>query len=285
MSETAALPLGEEIEPEPALAAPAPPPASPLAAAGPLRLAWRALLIDERAYGEVLRRQRPLRVGALALLGILGIVLAARVVGLGLNWLTSPQLDRVQAILSDFITGLPWYSDQVRQAPAFAAEFRRQYFLTWEGLRSLLGIQTPASTALWAGVTLLDTLLTWLFYGTLAHWTARWLGGAGRWSQTLGTLALAYAPLLLLTIETVPGAALPFSLLFLLMLVGKYQALKSAHGLTPPYALAAVLLPYLLAGLLLLAALLFGSAFGLEQLPFFDQAVETIRTAFSLGRF
>ena len=288
MSESAAIPLGEEIEPEaaPVLVLPPPPvPDSPLADAGPLRLAWRALLIDERAYAEIIQRARPLREGALALLWILGIVLVARLIGLGLNWLTSPQLGRVEALLRNFITGLPWYTEQVRLSPTFAGQFSQQYFLTWEGLRALLGIQTPAGTALWAGVTLLDTLLFWLVYGTLAHWTARWLGGAGRWTQTLAALALAYAPLLLLTVETIPGAGLPLGLLFLLMLVGKYQALKCAHGLTPAYALAAALLPYLLAGLLLLAALLFGSAFGLEQLPFFDQAVEAIRTAFSLWRY
>ena len=121
MSEAAALPIGEEIEPEAAPVILLPPP--PLAAAGPLRLAWRALLIDERAYAEIVRRARPLREGALALLWVLGIVLGTRLVGLGLNWLTSPQLERVQAILRDFITGLPWYSEQVRQSPAFAGEF------------------------------------------------------------------------------------------------------------------------------------------------------------------
>jgi len=180
----------------------------------------------------------------------------------------------VQAILRDFITGLPWYSEQVRQSPAFAGEFGQQYFLIWEGLRALLGIQTPASTALWAGVTLLDTLLFWLFYGTLAHWTARWLGGAGRWTQTLGALALAYAPLLLLTIEMIPGARLPLGLLFLLMLAAKYLALKVTHGLGTPQTLFVLAAPYLVVAIVVALVALYGGAYGLEQIPYFSDALK-----------
>jgi hypothetical protein len=260
-------------------------PAPPLAAdAHPLHLAWRALLLDERAYIAVAGHAKPLQRGFVALLWVLGIVLLARLIGFGFNWLTTPRLERIEELLRDFITGLPWYAEQVRQAPAFAAQFTQNYYLTWEGLRALLGIQTPTSMSVWVGVTLLDTLMLWLIYGTLAHWTARWLGGQARWSQTLGMLVLAYAPLLLTMIEMIHGAALPLGLLFLLMLIGKYQAIKSAHGLAPGYALAAVLLPYLLASLLLMAALLFGAALGLEQLPIFDQAVAAVRSVLDSWR-
>jgi hypothetical protein len=216
------------------------------------------------------------------LLWILGIVLLARLIGFGLNWLTTPRLERIEALLQEFIVGLPWYAEQVRQAPGFAAQFAQNYYLTWEGLRALLGIQTPASVGAWVGVTVLDTLLAWLVYGTLAHWSARWLGGAGRWSQTMGAIALAYAPLLLTVIEMIPGAALPLSLLFLAMLVGKYQALKCVHRLATGYTLAAVLLPYLLGLLLLMALALFGGAYGLEQIPYINQAIEALRAAFGL---
>jgi hypothetical protein len=252
--------------------------------AHPLRLAWRALLLDEHAYAAVAAHAKPLQRGFVVLLWILGSVLLARLIGFGFNWLTTPRLERIEGLLREFVTGLPWYAEQVRQMPAFAAQFGQTYYLTWEGLRALLGIQTPASTGLWAGITLLDTLLAWLIFGTLAHWTARWLDGTGRWSQTLGALALAYAPLLLTVIEMIPGAALPLSLLFLLMFIGKYQALKSVHGLSPGYTLAAVLLPYLLASLLLLAVLLFGAALGLEQLPIFDQAVAALRAVLDSWR-
>jgi hypothetical protein len=259
-------------------------PSPPLADASPLRLAWRALLLDERAYAAVAARTQPMRAGLLVLLWVLGVVLLARLIGFGLNWLTTPRLERIEGLLQEFITGLPWYADQVQQAPAFATQFVQTYFLSWEGLRALLGIQTPAATGLWAGATVLDTLLAWLGYGVLAHWSARWLHGGGHWPQTLGALALAYAPLLLVTIEVIPGASLPLGLLFLLMLVGKYQAIKSTHALSPSYTLAAVLLPYLLALLLLLAIAIFSAAFGLEQIPYFDQTVTALRDAFILWR-
>jgi hypothetical protein len=89
-------------------------------------------------------------------------------------------------------------------------------------------------------------------------------------------MALTYAPLLLLVVEAIPGAVVPLTLLFLLMLAGKYLAIKSAHHLTPGYALASVLLPYLVAALLLLALVLFGGAFGLEQIPYADTAVQLL---------
>lgn len=257
-------------------------PAPPLADAGPLHLAWRALLLDEAAYLEIMQRPRPWRLGLLALLWILGIVLLSRLLGFGLNWLTSPRLEHIEARLQEFITSLPWYGEQVQQIPDFATQFAQNYWLTWEGLRGLLGIYTPANTALWSGATVLDTLLAWLLFGFLAHAAARWLGGAGRFSQTLGALALAYAPLLLVTIELVPGAGLPLGLLFLLMLAGKYQALKCVHGLAPGYALAATLLPYLIGSLLLLAAILVGAALGLEQIPYYDEIMIALRTGLSL---
>ena len=115
------------------------------------------------------------------------------------------------------------------------------------GRRTLcLGIPTPTNQGIGIGALVLDTLLAWFVFGTVAHWLARWFGGAGTWKQTLGAMALSYAPLLLLVVEAVPGASVPLTLLFLAMLVGKYQAIKSAHGLTPGYTLASVLLPYLI---------------------------------------
>jgi hypothetical protein len=180
----------------------------------------------------------------------------------------------MQALIQDFITGLPWYADQARQTPEFAAQFAQSYWLSWEGVRAALGIPTPSNVSINVGSVVLSTLMNWLAYGTLAHWMARWLGGTGTWKQTLGVVALSYAPLLLLVVEAIPGAAVPLSLLFLAMLVSKYLALKSAHHLTPGYTLASVLLPYVIAVVLVLALALFGAAFGLEQVPFINQGMQ-----------
>jgi hypothetical protein len=172
----------------------------------------------------------------------------------------------------------------VRQTPEFAAQFAQNYGLSWEGVRAALGIPTPANVSVNVGSVVLSTLLNWLAYGTLAHWVARWFGGTGTWKQTLGVMALSYAPLLLLVMEAIPGAAVPLSLLFLAMLVSKYLALKSAHHLTPGYTLASVLLPYGIVLVLLLALTLFGAAFGLEQVPFMSQGLQIFQVFSGFGR-
>jgi hypothetical protein len=255
-----------------------PSPAEPvLASAAPRRLAWRALLLDQRAYTTVVNHRSPLKQGFYTLLLILGIVVVARLVGWVLGYLTSPRLDSLQAVVQNFITGLPWYAGQVQQSPQFAAQFAQSYGLSWEGVRLALGIPTPTNQGINIAALLLNTLLVWLTYGTVAHWVARWFGGAGSWKKTLGALALSYAPLLLLVVEAIPGAAVPMSLLFLAMLAGKYQAIKSAHCLTPGYTLASVLLPYLAGAALLLALALFGGALGIEQVPYIDSILQTSR--------
>ena len=201
--------------------------------------------------------------------------MVARLVGWGLGYLTSPRLDSLQTLLQNFITGLPWYQAQAQQSPQFVPQFTQSYWLSWEGVRLALGIPTPLNQGIGIGALVLDTLLMWFVYGTLAHWLARWFGGAGSWKQTLGAAALAYAPLLLLVVEAVPGAYVPLTLLFLAMLVGKYQAVKSTHGLAPGYTLASILLPYLIGLIVLLALALFGGAYGLDQIPYADTGLRT----------
>ncbi len=246
-----------------------------LDSATPRRLAWRALLLDQRAYTTVVTQASPLKTGFLTLLLILGVVVVARLIGWALGYLTSPRLDSLQTLLQNFITGLPWYQAQAQQSPQFVPQFTQSYWLSWEGVRLALGIPTPLNQGITIGALVLDTLGVWLVFATLAHWLARWFGGAGSWKQTLGAAALAYAPLLLLVVEAVPGAYVPLALLFLAMLVGKYQAIKSAHGLAPGYTLASILLPYLIGVVVLLALMLFGGAYGLDQIPYVDTGLRT----------
>jgi hypothetical protein len=250
----------------------------------PWFLAWRALLVDQRAYNTVVNHLSPFKRGFIALLTILGIVVVAKLIGWGLDYLTSPRLESLQTMVQTFIMGLPWYQAQVQQSPQFASEFAQSYGLSWEGVRYALGIPTPANQGVGIGTLVLNTLLAWLTFGTLAHWFARWFGGAGTWRQTLGAMALSYAPLLLLVVEAVPGALVPLSLLFLAMLIGKYLAVKSAHRLPNGYTAASVLLPYLVAAVLLAAVVLFGGALGLEQIPYFDSGVQAFDLFSSLWR-
>lgn len=249
------------------------------------RLMWRALLLDQRPYAAAARSHKPLQTGFMALVLLLVIFAVARAVGLGIGMLTSPRLGSLQEIVRNFIVGLPWYAAQVQQSPAFAGQFAQSYSLAWDGLRAALGIPTPTSVLVSIAVTALSTLSAWLAYGVLAHGMARWFGGQGTWRQTLGASALSYAPLLLFVVEIVPGALTPLTLVFLLMLVGKYLALKTVHDLTPGYTLAATLLPYLIGLVLLIGVALFGAAIGLERVPYLQNIVDALRSLGPLWPF
>jgi hypothetical protein len=239
------------------------------------RLAVQALLLNDQAYAAVRDAVRPLRRGFVAMLVVWGIVLVARLIGVGLGYLTSPQLGRIEQIIRDFVVTLPWYTDQVRAVPTFATQFAQGYAVGWEALRMLLGIPTWSGTIGSITGMVLATLSAWFVYGVLAHWLARWFGGQARFSQTLGVLSLAYAPLLLLVIELMPGARVPTLLLFLALLVAKYQALKQAHGLAPGYTLAAVIGPFVIVFIILVGVILFGAAYGVQQVPVVQPAVST----------
>jgi hypothetical protein len=160
---------------------------------------------------------------------------------------------------------------QVQADPQFAANFQIGYFVGWDALRVLLGIPVPAVAGGLYLLLFIMTLVNWLTYGVLAHLFARWLGGQARFSQTLGVTALAYAPLLLFTVELVPGAVMPVGLVFAYLLVAKFMAISQAHGLTGGRALAAVLAPYLLSFVIAVGVALFGSAIGIEQSVNLDQ--------------
>ena len=113
----------------------------------------------------------------------------------------------------------------------------------------------------------MTTLIFWLVYAAFAQVLARWFGGEAGYKQLAGALALSYAPLLILVVELWPGATVPVTLMFPLLLVFKYLAIRRTHGLSPGYTLAATLGPYVI-GLVILAAFsLFGAAIGLNSIP------------------
>jgi hypothetical protein len=243
---------------------------------GSLRLLGQALLLNPAAYAAVRDDRSPFRRGFLALLTVLGIVALTRLIGLGLGLLAAPQLGSLQQIIGDFVTGLPWYTQQVQADPQFAAQFQLGYLAGWDALRLVLGAPVPVVVGGLYVTFLVTTLLNWLLYGILAHLFARWWGGQARVGQTLGVTALAYAPLLLFTVELVPGAVTPIGLVFAYLLVSKFLAIGHAHNLQAGQALAAVLAPYVLTLVVAAGVALFGSAYGLDQIPYLDQTLRAL---------
>lgn len=241
---------------------------------GMLTLLWRALLLGSSPYAVVRDDARPGRRGFVLLLAIIGIVALAQVISYGLGWMTAPRLGSLQSLSYNTLTGLAWYAEQVQLAPAFTAQFAQGHAAAWEALRILLGYPTITATSISVTTLIVATLLNWLIFGLLAHTFARWYGGQARLGQTLGVLGLAYAPLLLRVIEVVPGAVAPIGLIFLLLLATKFLALQSAHGLGSVQTLAMTLAPYVAAILATALFLIFGSAYGLEQIPYFNETIQ-----------
>lgn len=241
---------------------------------GTLTLLWRALLLGSSPYAVVRDDANAGRRGFVLLLAIIGIVALAQVIGYGFGWLTAPRLGSLQALSYTTLTSLAWYAEQVQQTPAFAAQFAQGHAAAWEALRILLGYPTITATSISVTTLIVATLLNWFVYGLLTHAFARWYGGRARLSQTLGVLGLAYTPLLLRTVEVIPGAVAPVGLIFLLMLATKFLALQSAHGLGAVQTLAVTLAPYIVVGLIAALVLLFGGAYGLEQIPYVNEALQ-----------
>ncbi|MFN2123432.1 MAG: hypothetical protein ACK2U0_16460 [Candidatus Promineifilaceae bacterium] len=252
-----------------------------LTTAGPAKLAWRSTWLDQRAFNAVNHDWRPLQRGLTALGAAVVIAAIARLIGTGLGILTSPQIDVLQDQIFNALTGTAYIESLAAQSPEFAAQFAAGYTALWELIRLLGGY--PSYTGL-AGalIGLLFTFGSWLTYATLAYIVGRWLGAEASYGRTLGVFALAYTPVMLSVIEAVPGAYVAWSLIFLLILVAKFLAAREVFQLGPGGGLAAVLLPYLLGLILLIGLLIFAAALGLNQIPYVDEILRTLRFT---GRF
>jgi len=84
-----------------------------------------------------------------------------------------------------------------------------------------------------------------LIYGVLAYLFARWLGGTGNLSETLGVLALAVAPQALTVLTLIPFVQLG-SVIAVWAVLCAYVGLKTAHKLPWTRAAWATVLPFLL---------------------------------------
>lgn len=241
-----------------------PAPAAADDSAGSLRLAWRALLLDDSAYAAVRDDRHAFRRGFVVLLTIMAVDALAYLLALAFDSVTAIRTERIQQIIYNFVVSLPWYTDQLQSNPNFAAQFQQNYFLGWEGGRIMLGLPSGLGTTIIEVLLVVSTLSAWLTFGFTAHWLARWFGGKARFGQFMGVFGLAYAPLMLSVITIIPGAYVTLPLLFFALLVTKFIAVKQAHRLTTGYTLAAILGAYLIWLLIYIAVAFFASAYGTE---------------------
>jgi hypothetical protein len=224
-----------------------------------LRLGWDALLFKEGAYEKMSSSPNPVAKG-LVLILIVGVVIALLgIVGTTLEWASIPNLDRMQETIFDYITRMPGWDEAVRLDPGFEEQFEASYNLGWDIFPQLFGAPDIGGAALGIVFTPVGLIIRWLIYGLLAYLFARWLGGTGDLSMTLGALALAVAPQALRVFNVLPFVEVG-SLISIWGILCAYYGLKVVHKLSWGRTAWATVLPYVLALVLLILAGCAGTA-------------------------
>jgi hypothetical protein len=207
-----------------------------------LRLLWRGLFLEPTAYDEAAADDNPFVEGVFLVI-VIGIVAGlGLLIGGLLAWATMPDLGQIKATILEGLRSMAWY-DAFRSDPEVVRRFEQNYELGWR-IGELLA-PSPTQAFLMLLVTPLRLLLSWLWFGLVAHGVARLLGGNGTIGQTLGAAALAAAPQLLLVLSLVPGLAVAG--IGTWTLLARYVAVRRVHENLPwPHVLVAVLTPTVL---------------------------------------
>jgi hypothetical protein len=225
---------------------------------GSLRLGWRALLLQEDAYEEMRTTANPVLKG-LVFIVVVGLVIALlNLVGTALEWASTPNLTQIKNIVLLYIKEMPWWDLVVHDVPTFPAIFQQYYDLGWQIFPRVFGAPNVGAAAVGIIATPLGLVIRWLIYGLLAYLFARWLGGTGDLSETLGVLALAVAPQALNVLQVIPFVGLGCAVAVWGILCA-YVGLKKAHALSWDRAAWATVLPFILALVVLLLVGCLGS--------------------------
>jgi hypothetical protein len=209
-----------------------------------LRLGWQALLLREEAYEKMRAAASPVVTGLIFIL-VVGVAIALfGFVGSVLEWATTPDMAAIKDTVYEHLTRMPWWDMASSADPQFRAMFDRWYNLGWD-LGLSLGGPNLGYAAAGIILTPLGLVVRWLIYGLLAYLFARWLGGTGDLSETLGVLALAVVPQALQVLTIFPYVGVG-SLVAVWGVLCAYVGLKTAHNLPWHRAAWATVLPFLL---------------------------------------
>jgi hypothetical protein len=209
-----------------------------------LRLGWNALLFKEEAYEEMSESANPV-VKGLILIVVVGVVIALfNLVGTGLEIASTPNLDKMQETIYFYMRQMPFWDEILREDPTALQQFEEGYNFGWNIARQVFAASLGSAAA---GIisTPLGLVFRWLIYGLLAYLFARWLGGTGNLSQTLGALALAVAPQVINLLTLIPFVQVG-SIVAVWGALCAYFGLKTVHKLSWSRALWATLLPFIL---------------------------------------
>jgi hypothetical protein len=223
---------------------------------GSLRLGWNALLLKDDAYEEMRVSENPV-VKGLILIVIVGVAIALfGFVGNVLEWASTPNLGDIQDIVYYYMRQMPWW-DLASQDPQFQSSFQQMWDMNWNIAR--MASPSPGSSLISVVTLPLGLIIRWLIYGLLAYLFARWLGGTGNLSETLGVLALAVAPQALNALTLFPYVQIG-NVVAVWGILCAYVGLKTVHKLSWNRAVWAALLPYILFIVLGLLSACFGMA-------------------------
>jgi hypothetical protein len=223
-----------------------------------LRLGWQALLLRKEAFEKMRAAANPVVTGLMFII-VVGVAVALLgLVGNVLEWATTPDMRAIRDTVYEHLTRMPWWDIASGANPQFQAIFDRWYDWGWD-LGMALGAANLGYAAAGIVLTPLGLVVRWLIYGLLAYLFARWLGGTGDLSETLGVLALAVAPQALRALTVFPYVSVG-SLVAVWAVLCAYVGLKAAHNLPWHRAAWATLLPFLLGVVILFfAACLFSA--------------------------
>jgi hypothetical protein len=227
---------------------------------GSLRLGWNALLFKEDAYEEMRAAASPV-VKGLILIIVVGIIIALfGLVGTALEIASTPDPGAIRVIVERNLAQMPFWDEIERQDPGALRRFQEVFDTVWQ----VVATMTPTIGGAALGIigVPLALVIRWLIYGLLAYVFARWLGGTGNLSETLGVLALAVAPQVLNVLTLLPFVEMG-NVVSVWGVLCAYFGLKVAHKLPWGRAVWATLLPFILAfAVLFLLACLGTAIFG-----------------------
>jgi hypothetical protein len=227
---------------------------------GSLRLGWNALLFKEDAYEEMRAAANPV-VKGLILIIVVGIIVALfGLVGTALEIASTPDPGEIRVIVQRYLAQMPFWDEIERGDPGALRRFQQIFDTVWQFMETV----TPSIGGAALGIVgvPLALVVRWLIYGVLAYIFARWLGGTGNLSETLGVLALAVAPQVLNVLTLLPFVQMG-NVVSVWGVLCAYFGLKAAHKLSWGRTVWATLLPFILAfALLFLLACLGVAIFG-----------------------
>lgn len=194
-----------------------------------LRLYWKALLLQESAYQEVVDSPSPRKEGVRLLVVLFLTVGVVASLGLALDWLTLPRVDQIQSYVSQFVFNSPAYAAWAGGSPTAALIFNAFYQIFWFALSLEIGYPSTRDILLGPFSMLAVGLFRWVTFAVFGELVARRLGGVSKPHVFWAALALAFAPALLRVLTVIPGFYLPSGLLVAWLLLTSYQAVRATY--------------------------------------------------------